>query len=292
MILRIMVTFALFGHSFVYCHKTFYISFQTKFDGKDLPSIDEWVEFDNHSIHSAHEFTACQWVRQRYFNSPTSLNLWSHCTVNSKHSTSMECITAHLKTSAKSVWRDVMFRFNVISNNQTLTITSDINQFLHRKWVHLCFSFSNINGEHKVYYNGKLVGLHKNIATDRTVILKGLSDHVFDSSFIFGQEPGKMRGNFEAKDAFIGDLAELNVWSRMLGDVKIQLMAQCVNWDAGELVPWKKSNINVHNAKVHDLQDGSIFCKDQTRFVIFPEKVTFENAKKTCTIHGGNVAVP
>ena len=275
----------------VYCQKTFQVPFQTKYNGNKPPSINEWIELNSNSIQSVREFTACNWIRQRYFNKRISLNLWTYCTIYSKDS-EMECVAAYLDSSFKSAFRDVIFHFDLIFDNTSIQTSYDIDHFTHRKWAHLCLTFSSINGDQRLYYNGKLVRYTKTTLNDSSVIMKGSKDGVIDTSFTFGQEPDKIRGNFDAYQAFIGDVAEINVWNHILKDDHILLMSRCVDWSVGNIVSWVKSNITLHNVEVQDINNGSVFCKDTRRFVIFPIKAALGNAKMKCKVHGGKVAVP
>ena len=180
-----------------HCQKTFQVPFQTEYNGSSPPSINEWIELDSSNINSIREFTVCNWIRQRYFNQRISLQLWSYCTLDSKDS-EMECVAAYMESSSKSLHRDVIIHFDIRFNNTVLHTAYDIHQFYHRKWVHLCLSFSSTNGEQRTYYNGKLVGYTQTVLNDSSVILRGSGDGVIDSSFIFGQEPDEIRGKFEA----------------------------------------------------------------------------------------------
>ena len=274
-----------------YCQETFQVPFQKQYNGSSPPSINEWIELDSNNITSVREFTVCNWIRQRYFNQRISLQLWSYCTLDSKDS-EMECVAAYMESSSKSLHRDVIIHFDIRFNNTALHTAYDIHQFYHRKWVHLCLSFSSTNGEQRTYYNGEQVGYTQTVLNDSSVILRGSGDGVIDSSFIFGQEPDEIRARFEAYQAFIGDLAELNVWNRILKNETILQMAQCMDWSVGNIVSWKKSNIKAHNVEMQDISNGSVFCQDTKHFIIFPRKVALGNAKMTCKVHGGKVAVP
>ena len=54
----------------------------------------------------------------------------------------------------------------------------------------------------------------------------------------------------------------------------------------------KKIIINKLYNQIKDLENVSSLCNNERNFVIFPELVGFSEAKKTCRIHGGHVAVP
>ena len=290
-IVRSIISSLMLNICYAYCQKTFQVRFQMKYNGDRPPSIAEWIEIESNSVASVREFTVCNWIRQRYFNDEKSLNLWSYCTKDSEHS-EIECIGSYLQGSLKSASRDVIFHLDARLNNTIVRTSVDIEQFFHRKWVHFCISFSTINGYQRTYYNGKLVGNTRTIINDSSVIFKGIENGIIDSVFIFGQEPVKIRGKFEADNAFIGDLAELNVWDHVLRDDEISKMSRCIEWRPGNIISWKKSNIKSHNVKLEDVNNGSIFCDNQRQFVIFPQKVALEKAKMTCKIHGGKIAVP
>ena len=204
----------------------------------------------------------------------------------------MECVAAYLESSSISSHRDVNFHFDVRFNKTILHTSAAIEQFSHRQWVHLCVSFSTITGDQRTYYNGQLVGFTKTFLKDGSVILRRSLDGVIDSSFIFGQEPDTIRGSFEAHQAFIGDLAELNVWNHVLTTDQILKMSKCNDWSIGNAISWKKSSIKMHDVKMQDVSNGSLFCQSLRHFIMFPEKVALEKAKMTCKLHGGKIAVP
>ena len=170
-ILRSIISVWIFHICICHCHKTFQISFQTKYTGQSPPSLDEWIELDINSIDAIHEFTACNWVLQRYFNKRISLNLWSYCTIESRDS-ELECVTAYLESSSASSHRDVDFHFDVRFNKTIVHTSAAIESFSHRKWVHLCSSFSTITGEQTSYYNGEVVGHTKTHFNDSSIIFK------------------------------------------------------------------------------------------------------------------------
>ena len=60
---------------------------------------------------------------------------------------------------------------------------------------------------------------NENIINDSTTI--------FDSALIFGQEPDEMRGGFDPFQAFMGDLADFNLWNSILSENEIREFAQC-----------------------------------------------------------------
>ena len=271
------------------CHQTFVIHFQPLSNGSISPSTDEWIEFTN-EIHPSQQFTACHWIKAKYFNRNIQINLWSYCTMESVND-AMKCVQIYLDQSLKSAARNLEMTAEIPYTKGRLEISMEVKPFLHRAWVHFCWSFSGSRGENRFYYNGHLLGIDTVLARNNTTIIKD-STKMFDSALIFGQEPDKMRGEFEKFQAFIGDLAEFNLWNYMLDDKHIIDMAQCKDWTKGNVVAWDKDNITAHNVDMEDLWNASTLCSEQQTFVIFPERVTFAQAKQTCAVYGGKIAVP
>jgi hypothetical protein len=152
-------------------------------------------------------------------------------------------------------------------------------------------TISSISGETKFYYNGNLVGTKLGLFNKNEIILQNSSE-MYDFALIFGQEPDKIKGGFDPFQAFIGDLAELNIWNYVLNGTEILNMGKCNIRRKGNVVAWKKQNITIHNVEIKDLEDASALCSTKRNFVIFPDLVRFSQAKETCKIHGGHVAVP
>ena len=87
------------------CHETFFVPFQSKSGGALSPSINEWIEFPN-PIASSAEFTACQWIKTKYFNMNVAVMLWSYCIVQTMGE--MRCIQMYLQPLQNSANRDLI----------------------------------------------------------------------------------------------------------------------------------------------------------------------------------------
>ena len=105
----------------VNCDEGFFIAFQTDYKGTSSPSIDEWIEFNN-TIPSTNEFTACHWIRARYFNKRISVNLWSYCRQDNDDS-ALECVQLFLQHSLKSAHRDLTMNLQIPFNNSFLNLS-------------------------------------------------------------------------------------------------------------------------------------------------------------------------
>ena len=122
----------------VYCQERFIVSFQRNSTGTVSISTDEWIEFRN-EIPSCKEFTACHWIRIRYYNKVFPFNIWSYCTIEAKEK-DMECVQLWLDNSWKTANRNVKI---VTSFPPTpgfsLSTWKDIEveNILHRTWIHI-----------------------------------------------------------------------------------------------------------------------------------------------------------
>ena len=205
-------------------HNTFVVTFQAMENSAVSPSYNEWIEFSN-KIPSSKEFTACQWIKTKFFNKDTdvSISLWAYCTID-KENHPMTCLQTFLHGNIKTASRDVFAAGYIPWVGGIETRYIEVNSFFHRRWVHFCWSVSSVTGESKFYYNGNLVGMEILSNINNTIILKS---EVYDAQFIFGQEPDAMRGGFDKFQAFLGDLAELNVWSQILDEESIMKKARC-----------------------------------------------------------------
>lgn len=52
-------------------------------------------------------------------------------------------------------------------------------------------------------------------------------------------------GRFDAGQAFVGELSQVNIWDRVLKPVEIQSMANCSSYIPGNVISWLASNVEV-----------------------------------------------
>ena len=117
-------------------HKTFVATFQSEIDWVIGPSTDEWIEFLP-DIPPIKEFTACHWMKTKYFNRDVSVNLWSYCTVDTIDDT-MKCLQIFFRNIQKSANRDLLVQAWVPRGRAYKLSTMDVAPFLHRSWIHFC----------------------------------------------------------------------------------------------------------------------------------------------------------
>jgi hypothetical protein len=114
-------------------------------------------------------------------------------------------------------------------------------------------------------------------------------------AFIYGQEPDVIKGDFDHLETFLGDLANLNIWSYVLSDSNISLISDCLDesmYNKGDVIAWDIDDFIIHKAIVQNGVESTTFCDLVENFVLFPQKRLFKEAKIICEIHGGQLAVP
>lgn len=52
-------------------------------------------------------------------------------------------------------------------------------------------------------------------------------------------------GRFDAGQAFVGELSQVNIWDRVLKPAEIQSMANCSSYTPGNVISWLASNVEV-----------------------------------------------
>ena len=104
--------------------------------------------------------------------------------------------------------RDLLFERAIkLSNRDKINSRKiELNNFRHRTWTHLCWSFSAITGESKFYHDGKVFEKEQLNVTNEDVALKA-STAMIDSALIFGQEQDAIRGGYEKGEAYLGHLS-------------------------------------------------------------------------------------
>ena len=127
--------------------KSFVVSFQSKQNGVDSATIDEWIELAN-KMPSTKEFTACNWIKPRYFNTDIAINLWSYCTIGTAGDP-MVCIQMFLHSRGETAHREVVVYGEIEREYIYSNLGMNVKAFSHRSWAHLCWSLSSITGQSK-----------------------------------------------------------------------------------------------------------------------------------------------
>nr|XP_032822838.1 neuronal pentraxin-2-like isoform X1 [Petromyzon marinus] len=111
------------------------------------------------------------------------------------------------------------------------------------RWHHLCVTWSTRDGVWKAFQNGAYRGTGENLAPWRPIKAGGV--------LILGQEQDVVGGNFDATQAFLGEMAQFNVWDRELLPDEIMELATCSRSFSGNVVAWTEDAIDVHGGLTH-----------------------------------------
>ncbi|XP_077453909.1 neuronal pentraxin-2 [Stigmatopora argus] len=114
-------------------------------------------------------------------------------------------------------------------------------------WNHVCVTWSTRDGHWEAYQDGDLRGTGRNLASWRPIRAGGV--------FILGQEQDTLGGRFDATQSFVGELADVQMWSSVLNAVDIQRLASCGGRLTGDVISWSDSEFELHGGVVKRPQE-------------------------------------
>ena len=280
----VVIAFALLTFDLSVAEKTFYVKLQYVGGW----SKDEWVE-SKEKIPEITEFTACHWGKVRYLANDYNA-IWSYC-VSPKDEMPLRCIQFGFFGDSTSAYRDVILEgaFNGWADKKIATLIP-VTSFHHRTWNHVCWSYSARTKRTRFYYNGRMIADTQMDNSSIPSIIEE-SHHISNYAFVIGQEPDILRGDYNSDQAFYGDIAELNIWGTVMGNGEISRIANCEELRKGDVISWNKKKLTISKAKIEDV-DHSLFCKQQSDVVIFPERRSLISAVEVCSSIGGDIVVP
>ncbi|XP_068104051.1 adhesion G-protein coupled receptor D2 [Hyperolius riggenbachi] len=119
------------------------------------------------------------------------------------------------------------------------------------QWHHFCVTWQKRNGTMSFYADGLWKASFKLPASED--IIKG-------GIFIIGQDQDSFGGTFKDKESFSGNITNLNVWSRILSHVQIQMVSQCTKLEKGIIFGWRTHQLEVEPS-VKKMKTESV-CRD------------------------------
>ena len=272
-------------------NETYVVSFQEEIEGSFAAKTDSWIEFAK-PILSTKEFTICHWLKIKFFALDFAACTWAYCTVDLKNTKNeMKCTQLCFVGDLPTASRNLKLNADIYLEKGLKTLKKVIDNYNHRTWFHMCWSFSTISGISTFYLDGnRFLEDHIN-TTENDLAFRG-SDNMFNTSLIFGQEPDTFRGGYDNKQAYLGSVAEFNIWNYTLTDSEISDMGRCKGLPQGNVVSWNESSWIQNAISKKYIVEVSDFCSEKSKYFIFPEKVRYPEARKLCEIHGGSLALP
>ncbi|XP_059793381.1 neuronal pentraxin receptor [Balaenoptera ricei] len=98
-------------------------------------------------------------------------------------------------------------------------------------WHHICLSWTTRDGLWSAYQDGELRGSGENLAAWHPIKPHGI--------LILGQEQDTLGGRFDATQAFVGDIAQFNLWDHTLTPAQVLGIANCTGPLLGNIIPWE-----------------------------------------------------
>lgn len=98
-------------------------------------------------------------------------------------------------------------------------------------WHHICIAWTTRDGLWSAYQDGELQGSGENLAAWHPIKPHGI--------LILGQEQDTLGGRFDATQAFVGDIAQFNLWDHALTPAQVLGIANCTGLLLGNVLPWE-----------------------------------------------------
>uniref|UniRef100_A0A665TXW6 Si:dkey-14o18.2 n=1 Tax=Echeneis naucrates TaxID=173247 RepID=A0A665TXW6_ECHNA len=106
------------------------------------------------------------------------------------------------------------------------------------KWHHICVTWSTRDGIWVAYQDGVKKGSGQNLSAWHSIKPGGI--------FILGQEQDTMGGRFDVTQSFMGELSDLQFWSRVLTPNEIYSQATCAGHLVGDVMSWSEEAVELH----------------------------------------------
>ncbi|XP_030334051.1 neuronal pentraxin receptor [Strigops habroptila] len=106
-----------------------------------------------------------------------------------------------------------------------------------KAWHHVCVAWTTRDGKWSAYQDGEQRGAGENLASWHAIKPQGV--------IILGQEQDTLGGRFDATQAFVGELAQFNVWDHMLAPAEILALANCTSRLQGNVIQWDDQAVEV-----------------------------------------------
>ncbi|XP_029768658.1 neuronal pentraxin receptor [Terrapene carolina triunguis] len=104
-------------------------------------------------------------------------------------------------------------------------------------WHHICIAWTTRDGVWWAYEDGEQRGSSENLAAWHPIKPHGV--------IILGQEQDTLGGRFDATQAFVGEIAQFNIWDHILTPTEILGLANCTSHLQGNVIQWDDELVEV-----------------------------------------------
>ena len=206
---------------------SFYLSFRRS----GTLSKEEWAAFLD-PMPDLKEFSVCHWDKPKYFNDQLNA-VWNYC-IRTQEMKKIDCFGLDKmllsSTANRQMEGSAYFDYRISGEERKPwlgyhELKADTKPYQHRKWQHYCWLYSSITGENYLYWNGNLIA-NETVPFQYRTLWKG-SKNGTQTSFIIGQEQDGIGSGYDPGQAFMGDIAEVNIWDKFLEPALIRSLAKC-----------------------------------------------------------------
>uniref|UniRef100_A0A673FSB0 Si:dkey-14o18.2 n=1 Tax=Sinocyclocheilus rhinocerous TaxID=307959 RepID=A0A673FSB0_9TELE len=99
-------------------------------------------------------------------------------------------------------------------------------------------TWSTRDGMWEAYLDGVKRGSGENLSPWHSIKPGGV--------FILGQEQDTLGGRFDATQSFVGEMSDLQLWSRVLTSTEIYNKVSCSSHLSGDVITWSESMVELH----------------------------------------------
>uniref|UniRef100_UPI00358E6A86 neuronal pentraxin-2-like n=1 Tax=Myxine glutinosa TaxID=7769 RepID=UPI00358E6A86 len=171
-----------------------------------------------HSLPEMHSFSLCLWLRAAGPNAGTPFSY---------------AVPGQPNEIALMEWG---------GNPMELVVNDKIAQLPLKlkdsRWHHVCVTWTTRDGVWEAFQDGSSHGSGDNLAPWRPVEAGG--------TIILGQEQDIIGGNFDATQAFMGEMAQLGVWNRVLTSHEVSDLASCSRLPPEAVIGWHPVEVELH----------------------------------------------
>ena len=104
-------------------------------------------------------------------------------------------------------------------------------------WHHICASWENKAGSWKIYKDGVSKASGSGLKTGHLIKTDGI--------LVIGQEQDSLGGTFDANQSYIGELTDLNIWSRVLNATEISNLSKTCHGGRGNVKKWSDFKVGI-----------------------------------------------
>ncbi|MEQ2160336.1 hypothetical protein GOODEAATRI_032672 [Goodea atripinnis] len=126
-----------------------------------------------------------------------------------------------------NVWRELDGRLSFyLSGSGVLFKVPDLGSLQN----HLCFTWDSSSGAAALFMNGRK-SVTKIYGKDHTIQPGG--------RVLIGQDPDNFLGGFDAKQSFVGEISDVNLWDSVLSDTDVQNQFHQRTTQKGNVIDWE-----------------------------------------------------